>query len=61
MDGELLPLERTPKILGVTFDPHFHFHKHVEAIEEKAKQRLSILKASLQSRVESTPTAPRGH
>ena len=45
LDGELLPLERTPKILGVTFDPHFHFHKHVEAIEEKAKQRLSILKA----------------
>ena len=45
VDGELLPLDRTPKILGVTFDPHFHFHKHVEAIEEKAKQRLTLLKA----------------
>ena len=45
VNEDLLPLERNPKILGVTFDPHFHFHKHVEAIEEKAKQRLSILKA----------------
>ena len=43
--GDVLPLERYPKILGVTFDPHFHFHKHVEEIEEKAKQRLTILKA----------------
>ena len=40
-----LPLEKYPKILGVTFDPHFHFHKHVEAIEKRAKSRLSILKA----------------
>ena len=43
--GEQLPLDRNPKILGVTFDPHFHFHRHVEAIEERAKQRLSLLKA----------------
>ena len=35
---DLLSLDRTRKILGVTFDPHFHFHKHVEAIEEKAKK-----------------------
>ena len=45
LNGTLLPLDRNPKILGVTFDPHFCFHKHVEAIEKKAKQRLSILKA----------------
>ena len=44
VDGDLLPLDRTPKILGVTFDPHFHFHKHVEIIEEMAKQRLSLMK-----------------
>ena len=45
MDGELLPLDRSPKILGVTFDTHFHFHRHIEAIEEEAKQRLFLLKA----------------
>ena len=45
LGGGFLPLEKYPKILGVTFDPHFHFHKHVEAIVERAKNRLSILKA----------------
>ena len=45
LNGTVLPLEQNPKILGVTFDPHFHFHKHVEALADKAKQRLSILKA----------------
>ena len=44
MNGTPLPLERHPKILGVTFDPHFRFHKHVEAIVKKAKPRLNILK-----------------
>ena len=44
LDGSPLPLERHPKILGVTFDPHFHFHKHVEAIVKRAKPRLNILK-----------------
>ena len=43
--GDVLPLEKYPKILGVTFDPHFHFHKHVEEIEEQAKKRLTLLKA----------------
>ena len=42
---EVLPLDRNLKILGVMFDPHFYFHKHVEAVEERAKQWLSILKA----------------
>ena len=45
LGGDILPLERNPKILGVTFDPHFHFHKQAEAIEKKAKQRLPLLKA----------------
>ena len=35
--GDLLPLDRISKILGVTFDPHFHFHKQEEATEEKTK------------------------
>ena len=44
INGTPLPLERHPKILGVTFDPHFRFHKHVEAISKRAKPRLNILK-----------------
>ena len=35
-----LPVDRAPKILGVTFDPAFSFAKHVAAIETKAKKRL---------------------
>ena len=45
LNGTPLPLDKYPKILGVTFDPLLFFHKHVEAIEEKSKQGLSILKA----------------
>ena len=45
MGGNPLPLEPHPKILGVTFDPHFHFHKHVEGLVAKAKQKLNLLKA----------------
>ena len=40
----LSPMERQPKILGVTFDTHFCFHKHVEDIVKRAKPRLNILK-----------------
>ena len=40
-----LPLERHPKILGVTFDPHFTFRNHVQSIATKAIDRLKILKA----------------
>ena len=46
IDGELLSLDCTSKILSVTFNHNFHFHRHVWAIEEKAKKRLSLLKAS---------------
>ena len=44
LNGTPLPLEKNPKILGVTFDPHFYFHKHVEEIVKRAKPRLNILK-----------------
>ena len=44
LNGNPLPLERHPKILGVTFDPHFRFHIHVEEIVKRAKPRLNILK-----------------
>ena len=44
LNGTTLPLDRNPKILGVTFDPHLKFHKHIESIVNRAKPRLNILK-----------------
>ena len=41
----MLPLEKFPKILGITFDPLLCFHKHAEVTADKCKQGLSILKA----------------
>ena len=40
-----LPLERNPRILGVTFDPHFTFSPHVASIVSRATPRLNLLKA----------------
>ncbi|KAF2360279.1 Reverse transcriptase domain [Trinorchestia longiramus] len=36
---------RSPKILGITFDPHFTFTLHINSICERAQHRLNILKA----------------
>ncbi|KAF2350571.1 Reverse transcriptase domain [Trinorchestia longiramus] len=36
---------RSPKILGITFDPHFTFTPHMNSICERARHRLNILKA----------------
>ena len=41
----LLPLERTPLILGVTFDPRFKFNAHVKFIVFWALPCINILKA----------------
>ncbi|KAF2344871.1 Reverse transcriptase domain, partial [Trinorchestia longiramus] len=35
---------RSPKILGITFDPHFTFTPHINSICERARHRLNILK-----------------
>ena len=40
-----LPLEKRPKILGVTFDPTLSFRAHADSIVKRAKQRIPILKA----------------
>ena len=44
-DNSILPLERTPCILGVTFDPHFKFNAHVKSLVTRAVPRIYILKA----------------
>ena len=43
--GSRVPLCRLPKILGVTLDTHFTFSPHVRITVERARSRLSILKA----------------
>ena len=40
-----LPLERHPKLLGVTFDTHFSFQPHVKSLVDRAAGKLKILKA----------------
>ena len=40
-----LPLEKFPKILGVTFDTHFNFSTHVKNIITRAAPRINLLKA----------------
>ena len=45
LNNSPLPLERHPKLLGVTFDTHFFFNQHVLTVKKKAAERLKILKA----------------
>jgi len=32
LNNSILPHERTPCILGVTFDPHFKFNAHIKSL-----------------------------
>ena len=41
----ILPLERTPKILGVLLDTSFAFHHHCENVAKRVSKRNNILKA----------------
>ena len=45
LNNTLLPLERTPHILGVTFDPHFKFWAHLKSILTRTSPRINIIKA----------------
>jgi len=45
LDGVPIPLNRRPKILGVTLDTHFTFSPHLKDIADRARARLNILRA----------------
>jgi retron-type reverse transcriptase len=45
INGNLLPLEKTPKILGVTFDPKLTFGIHTINTTTKIHKRNNVLKA----------------
>ena len=40
-----LPLERSPKILGVIMDPSLSFHKHCSYVSDRIDKRNNLLKA----------------
>ena len=43
--GEIIHLVKHPRILGVTFDPHFHFHRHVHEKVKDCRKKLRILRS----------------
>ena len=45
LDNTPLPLERHPKLLGVTFSPLLTFHQHTKILKEQTTDRLKFLKA----------------
>jgi hypothetical protein len=45
INNQPLPLNKTPKLLGVTFDTFMAFHHHAKSIQEKMLRRNTILKA----------------
>ena len=45
INNNVLPLVKTPKILGVTFDTMFTFSEHAKTTANKVSQRNNILKA----------------
>lgn len=45
IDNQFLPLERQPKILGLTFDTHLTFTPHTKASVDRCQRRNNILKS----------------
>lgn len=45
INGTKLPLEKTPKLLGVIFDTMFTFANHAKAVAGKIRQRNNVLHA----------------
>ena len=45
LEDTQLPLERSPKILGVIMDPSLPFHKHSAYVSDRIDKRNNLLKA----------------
>ena len=45
LEATQLPLERSPKILGVIMDPSISFHKHCNYVADRIDKRNNMLKA----------------
>ena len=44
IDGNLIPTELHPKILGVTLDPSLRFHRHVADINRRVRSNTNVMK-----------------
>ena len=42
--GEAIPVQKNPKILGVTLDPQLFFHEHVANIDRRVRRNCNVLK-----------------
>ena len=45
VQGQPVKLDKTPKLLGVTYDTMFTFSNHIKNTVAKCKKKLNILKA----------------
>ena len=45
LEDTQLPLERSPKILGVIMDPSLSFHKHCNYVSDRIDKRNNMMKA----------------
>ena len=45
LNGDVIPQDNNPKLLGVTLDPTFTFSSHASAIARKAGSRLGVFRA----------------
>ena len=45
LQNTILPLNRHPRLLGVTLDPHLTFSQHISSLITRAAPRINILKA----------------
>ena len=45
LEDTQLPLERSPKILGVIMDPSISFNKHCNYVSDRIDKRNNMLKA----------------
>ena len=49
LEDKQLPLERSPKILGVIMDPSISFQKHCNYVSDRINKRYNMLKALVES------------
>ena len=45
LEDTQLPMEHSPKILGVILDPSISFHKHCNYVSDRIDKRNNMLKA----------------
>ena len=61
LEDTQLPLERSPKILGVIMDPSLSFHRHCNYVSDRIDKRNNMLKAVAGSSWGSRHLATRGN